>query len=157
MLDVWEKEPVIDYDLLQVAALGSPHIAGYSFDGKLNATTMLQYAIGEFFRLPVPPRTEEKSKELKEISLSETNSDMQSLIRHAVKQCYDIEEDDRMLRVLLSLAPADRAEYFRKLRSGYRTRREFQNYVIDVTEVDDESRTALSAVGFTTNDLKDAA
>src|SRR5690606_6233361 len=38
MLDVWESEPAINLDLLQRVTLATPHIAGYSFDGKLAGT-----------------------------------------------------------------------------------------------------------------------
>src|SRR5690606_6723194 len=44
MLDVWENEPTPDLALLQRTALATPHIAGYSYDGKVAGTIMLYHA-----------------------------------------------------------------------------------------------------------------
>jgi erythronate-4-phosphate dehydrogenase len=45
VLDVWEPEPDISLELLNRVLLGSPHIAGYSYDGKLNGTEMIYQAL----------------------------------------------------------------------------------------------------------------
>lgn len=60
ILDVWEHEPNIDTGLLERAFLATPHIAGYSADGKANATRMSIHALCDFFGLKedfsiVPP------------------------------------------------------------------------------------------------------
>lgn len=46
VLDVWEHEPEIDLELLELVRLGTPHIAGYSTDGKANGTAMSVQAVG---------------------------------------------------------------------------------------------------------------
>ncbi|HSV76321.1 MAG TPA: 4-phosphoerythronate dehydrogenase, partial [Bacteroidales bacterium] len=51
ILDVWENEPLIDLDLLEKVFLGTPHIAGYSADGKANGTAMTVQALSRFFGL----------------------------------------------------------------------------------------------------------
>ena len=48
VLDVWEGEPDIDVELLERVVLGTPHIAGYSFDGKVNGTRMIYEAACRF-------------------------------------------------------------------------------------------------------------
>lgn len=53
VIDVWEHEPHIDLDLLQSVFIGTPHIAGYSADGKANATQMALEAFCHFFGLPI--------------------------------------------------------------------------------------------------------
>ncbi|HTY58756.1 MAG TPA: 4-phosphoerythronate dehydrogenase, partial [Bacteroidota bacterium] len=45
VIDVWEGEPLIDTGLLGLAALGTPHIAGYSIDGKVKAAGMVRAAL----------------------------------------------------------------------------------------------------------------
>lgn len=62
IIDVWEHEPDIDLDLLDRCYLGTPHIAGYSADGKANATRMSLEALSRHFGLgdvpeilPPPP------------------------------------------------------------------------------------------------------
>lgn len=48
VVDTWEVEPDIDKELLQAVAIGTPHIAGYSADGKANATRMALEAVARF-------------------------------------------------------------------------------------------------------------
>lgn len=56
VVDVWENEPAIDRELLNQVFIGTPHIAGYSADGKVNADNMVMDALCNFFGLPRPPR-----------------------------------------------------------------------------------------------------
>ena len=49
VLDCWEGEPNINHELLEKVALGTPHIAGYSLDGKANGTRMAAEAVCKFF------------------------------------------------------------------------------------------------------------
>lgn len=52
VIDTWEDEPHISLPLLQRVAIGTPHIAGYSADGKANGTQMALNAVARFFGLP---------------------------------------------------------------------------------------------------------
>jgi erythronate-4-phosphate dehydrogenase len=54
VLDVWEHEPQLNLALLQQVFIGTPHIAGYSADGKVNADNMVIDALCQHFRLPHP-------------------------------------------------------------------------------------------------------
>ena len=49
VIDTWENEPFINRELLEAAFLATPHIAGYSADGKANATRMSLEALCQFF------------------------------------------------------------------------------------------------------------
>ena len=49
VIDTWEHEPNISRELMSVAFLATPHIAGYSADGKANATRMSLEALCQFF------------------------------------------------------------------------------------------------------------
>ncbi len=51
-IDCWEGEPAISGELLERAAIATPHIAGYSHDGKVRATQMILDALTTFFYLP---------------------------------------------------------------------------------------------------------
>lgn len=53
VIDTWENEPRISLDLLEAAFLATPHIAGYSADGKANATRMSLEALCRFFGMEV--------------------------------------------------------------------------------------------------------
>jgi erythronate-4-phosphate dehydrogenase len=53
VLDVWAHEPTIDPELAALATFGTPHIAGYSVQGKANASSMVVRALAEAFDLPL--------------------------------------------------------------------------------------------------------
>lgn len=55
VVDTWEGEPAIDRALLDKVYIGTPHIAGYSADGKVNADNMVIAALCRFFGLVAPP------------------------------------------------------------------------------------------------------
>lgn len=54
VIDVWEGEPQLNLALLQHVFIGTPHIAGYSADGKVNADNMVIDALCRHFSLPHP-------------------------------------------------------------------------------------------------------
>jgi erythronate-4-phosphate dehydrogenase len=54
VIDVWENEPHLNVELLQRVFIGTPHIAGYSADGKVNADNMVIDALCQHFSLPHP-------------------------------------------------------------------------------------------------------
>ncbi len=54
VIDVWEHEPQISETLLQRVFIGTPHIAGYSADGKVNADNMVIDALCKYFNLSHP-------------------------------------------------------------------------------------------------------
>ena len=56
VIDVWENEPALSIPLLQRVFIGTPHIAGYSADGKVNADNMVIDALCRHFGLPHPGR-----------------------------------------------------------------------------------------------------
>lgn len=130
VLDVWEPEPRIDRALLAAVALGTPHIAGYSVDGKLAGTQQVLEACCRHFgwRLPSAPLTADNAPR---ISLDDDWSGV-ALLRHAIQQVYDVRADDRALRLRLTGAPAESvAVEFDALRRGYPARREFAAVQVD--------------------------
>lgn len=86
ILDVWENEPHIDLRLLERTYLGTPHIAGYSADGKANATRMSLEALCRHFGLPhtsfddiTPPPAPEGINPADPLSLYDPRRDSQAL------------------------------------------------------------------------------
>ncbi|MEK7996351.1 MAG: 4-phosphoerythronate dehydrogenase, partial [Planctomycetota bacterium] len=51
VLDVWENEPAIDLELLKMVDIGTPHVAGYSLDGKIGGLIMIYKSVCEYFGL----------------------------------------------------------------------------------------------------------
>lgn len=150
ILDVWEGEPNIDAPLLESVILGTPHIAGYSLDGKLKAVQMVAEEVARFLKLPFEWKGDSEGGENKgaRIRVSDRIKHREELLYHVVHRAYDIELDDYMLRRILSLDPAKRGAYFMKLRAGYRTRREFAHRIVDIPEGKKNLRQVLQDLGF---------
>lgn len=116
VIDVWENEPDINRELLEKVLIGTPHIAGYSADGKANATRMSLDSLCRFFHLnatyeinpptPANPIIEAKSRE------------------EALLKIYNPMEDYHRLKA--------NPEQFESLRGNYPVRREENAYVIKI-------------------------
>lgn len=146
VLDVWENEPSIDLQLLAEVDLGSPHIAGYSLDGKIAGTESVYRACCRYLRAAVgTPATQVHPYRV--LKLSNTQSLVEG-VREAVLSSYDIAEDDKALRDSL-LDSNNPALQFDRLRKHYPVRREFSRFRIGNTqELDDKLYRALAALGF---------
>ena len=148
VLDVWEEEPDISCPLLEQVALGTPHIAGYSSDGKVRGVKMIYRAACEFLGveptwqpdLPPPP--------CPRLTVDAQGRDDEDVLREVVSQVYDIEADDRGLREMLCLPTQACSAHFDALRRDYPTRREFPNTTVEVVGGADRLLTKLSALGF---------
>jgi erythronate-4-phosphate dehydrogenase len=143
VLDVFEGEPAIDTDLCSIADIVTPHIAGYSYDGKVAGTRMIYEAactfLGSAAAWPdgIPPREDLRVKVSKPSILD------------AVRASYDIGADDARLRQVLSKGlPDQRAKGFDRLRKEYQRRREFKNWRVALGPGAAEVRPALRALGF---------
>jgi len=159
VLDVWENEPKIDLRLLDKADLGTPHIAGYSLDGKANATAMLYKAACDYLGierewemasvLPKPycERIETVGYGQRDASFSHKHRDGtgaspltitgrtdEDIIADIVRQVYDVEKDDVALREIQRVEPAKRGTFFDRLRKDYPVRREFHNTEVVLRE-----------------------
>ena len=142
ILDVWEHEPDIDRELLELVDIGTPHIAGYSADGKANGTSMSVQALSRFFGLDlndwvpatVPPPAQ-PTVELDCKSLSP-----QAIFAQLVRHTYDIPADDRRLR--------ESPGTFEKQRGEYPLRREFTAYTVRLRNANAGARTLARAMGF---------
>ncbi|MDX2175769.1 MAG: 4-phosphoerythronate dehydrogenase [Candidatus Sumerlaeia bacterium] len=125
-LDVWQDEPRIDSATLDAAFLATPHIAGYSFDGKLEGTRMVAQAISEALGAPFDWRPTLEPADALPLAWDSGAADWTQL-RRLVRGAYDIREDDAALRA----APADGfGAHFDSLRKRYRKRREFTAFVV---------------------------
>lgn len=117
IIDVWENEPNINLTLLNKVFLGTPHIAGYSADGKANATRMSLDALCRFFHINadyriVPPQPEN--------SLISADS-----MAEAYLHMYDPRQDSEALKA--------HPELFEKLREDYPLRREKEAYRVMIS------------------------
>lgn len=142
VLDVWENEPDIDLQLLPKLYLATPHIAGYSTDGKANGTTMSVRALSKFFDLGIDdwepdtiPMPEDPI-----IEYDGMNKSYQQIITDLVLHTYEIANDSKRLKK----AP----ENFEKFRGEYPLRREFFAYELQLKNVSEEYCRRLRRLGF---------
>jgi erythronate-4-phosphate dehydrogenase len=144
VLDVWENEPNIDLELLKMVDIATPHIAGYSSDGKANGTGICVNAINEFFNLgmeknwypseiPNPFNPVELKIECRKLS-------DQNILLNAVSAAYNIMDDDAELK--------KHPEEFEQQRNYYKVRREFHAYTLTLMRSRPEIANALAHLGF---------
>ncbi|MFI5251964.1 MAG: 4-phosphoerythronate dehydrogenase [Bacteroidota bacterium] len=132
VIDVWENEPHFDSDLLPLITIATPHIAGYSIEGKMNAVWMVRETFCRFFAIEAPwdPLDEIGFTGDTEIHPTAEKLPAEEVLHRIVKSAYDIALDDEQLRRLSSLPPDQFAREFMKLRTGYGVRREFSNWTV---------------------------
>jgi len=140
--DCWENEPDLDLDLLAKTCIATPHIAGYSKDGKATGTQMSVQAVNAFFGLGLnnwqPSGVELPSNPM--IEIDGTGLSEQQIIAKAILHTYDIRNDDAAFRKNTVL--------FEQLRGDYPTRREFPAFTIKTKNVDAVTVAKLKSLGF---------
>jgi erythronate-4-phosphate dehydrogenase len=142
VLDVWENEPNIDQALLASLDIATPHIAGYSADGKANGTSMSVQALAKFFNLPLT-RWFAENVPLPENTapiIDCSNKTHQQVLTEAILATFDVKDDDNRLRT----SP----ETFEKQRGGYPLRREFHAYSVTLLNHHSNIQKALTGLGF---------
>ena len=147
VLDVWEGEPDISETLLQKVDIGTPHIAGYSLDGKLRGTDMIYRAACAHFDRPVDWQPVAALPERQGLVLEETANTTDAL-RQAVWFAYNVRDDDARLREMMTLPAGQRPQYFDRLRKEYPVRREFSETVIRLPAVNNQLERQLKSLGF---------
>ncbi len=145
VLDVWENEPLIDRELLEKVDIATPHIAGYSVDGKANGTKMSIRSLSRFFdlgldnwsadSLPEPPDSK--------IILNAAGKDKESVMSEAVLRTYNVLDDDANFRKSIGS--------FEQLRECYHPRREFGAYSIHLLNDKNKISASLTDLGFIVN------
>ncbi|VGO11544.1 Erythronate-4-phosphate dehydrogenase [Pontiella desulfatans] len=150
VLDVWTPEPAFRSDVLKRADLASPHIAGHSYEGKLNGTVACYDELCNFFEirktwnvassLPVA--------EVPTLEIDCAHRDDEEVLHKIVQQVYDIETDDRLIREAAVQGEIERARNFDALRKNYRTRREFHNTEVALPNASAGLQRKVAAMGF---------
>ena len=109
--DVWENEPNIERDVLLKSVLATPHVAGYSLQGKANATSLVVNAIARKFNLPI------QDWYPAEVSPTKVQSIEWREMCNTIDQYYPISEESRYLK--------NHPEEFEKMRNSYLYRTEY--------------------------------
>ncbi len=147
-LDVFEGEPKPDLRVVAAADLATPHIAGYSYDGRLKGTLMVYQALCHFLETTPLWTPEPLLPTHRHIPLDERGHDPEELIRQAVGAAYAIRRDDAEFRAGLAGDDSARGTHFNRLRKEYPVRHEFPAYTISAGALSPNTRSALAALGF---------
>ena len=148
VLDVWENEPDINIELVKYVLIATPHIAGYSYEGKVNGTKIIYESLCEYlgedktikFDLPIP----------KEPTLIFNNSNkLETGLNDLISTIYSIQEDDNRMRKIIEMEKEDRMKYFDLQRKNYPRRREFNNYTIESSNLSKSMQDVLKKLRFT--------
>jgi len=141
VLDVWENEPDIDLELLDLVDIATPHIAGYSAEGKLNGTKMVIEAVSAHFNLDI--------EELNPLLLSNENLNVEinckgkldeEIFSEAILHTYDVLNDNERFR--------ESPTTFEKQRGNYPIRREFQAHTLMLKNCKPHVSEKLKQLGF---------
>ncbi len=143
ILDVWCDEPNIDVRLLQQSFIGTPHIAGYSYDGKCRATTMLVDALRAKMDGGADGAESATATVLQVLADHAGNA-----IQAAVMQAYDVRRDAIAADAFSRMSTADRAVYFDGLRKHYLVRREFTHWEVNTKQLNTKMIQRLVKLGF---------
>jgi erythronate-4-phosphate dehydrogenase len=142
VMDVWQNEPTICQELMANIDIATPHIAGYSLEGKARGTFMLYQ---QWCQLTEQAETKTFEQLLPSPAFNKLTFDLNAHhdgLSKLVRMVYDIRDDDELCR-----ARGNTAQGFDNLRKQYDVRREFSALIV----VSDEQKqqTILNQLGFT--------
>ena len=137
IMDCWENEPEIDLELLEMADIATPHIAGYSADGKWTATKMSIENLLDFFKLIITPKFHEiPLPQQPIIDLQNIPEDKQ--VEHSVWHTYNPIKETEDLK--------QSPDKFYQFRSNYPLRREY--HAFNVINASEANKDLLKSLGF---------
>ena len=140
VLDVWENEPNINVQLLPFVEVATPHIAGYSLDGKVRGTEMLYWAFCAQFDFAIAHSAQDfvAKAAVNEIVISQPLN--QALFKSLLHLIFDVRRDDFLFRQMVK-----QVNGFDTMRKTYQERRELSTLAVQSTV---EQTQLLQALGF---------
>ncbi|KIP91507.1 4-phosphoerythronate dehydrogenase PdxB [Pseudomonas fluorescens] len=148
VLDVWEKEPEVDVALAELCVLATPHIAGYSLDGKQRGTAQIYQAYCAFIGQPADIQLSDllPAAWLSEVSLH-GGSDPAWALAMLCRGVYDPRRDDADFRRSLVGNVAEQRAAFDVLRKQYPVRREIEGLKVRIEGDGPALRQIVEALG----------
>jgi len=126
--DVWMNEPNVNDDLLIKSVISTPHIAGYSIEGKINGTNMIFNKLNKFLGTDFSFDffSNQNENEILEFHNKLTPANLHQLL----KRIYDIEKDSIAMKEMVNKQSDEKNLYFDNLRKNYPHRKSFNKYLI---------------------------
>jgi erythronate-4-phosphate dehydrogenase len=130
--------------------IGTPHIAGYSLDGKIAGMIMIYESACEHFAIEPKFGIEDFLPEpaVRELRIIPNLYSEEQTLLSAVRKIYRIGRDDMKLRLILEKLAGKRGEFFDSLRKNYPVRREFQNTRVVLDVPSKATADKLAGIGF---------
>ncbi len=128
-LDTWENEPAVDQVLLRQVDLATPHIAGYSYEGKLRGTQMILHEACKFFAVEAEWNMQEYLPQKQPISITRDQPD--EFWPALFAQHYRVHDDHQRMLALADLTAEQSASEFDLLRKHYPLRYEYNHFIVD--------------------------
>ncbi|MDT3779315.1 4-phosphoerythronate dehydrogenase [Nitrospira sp. MA-1] len=150
IIDVWEDEPGINWDLFQAVTIGTPHIAGHSLDGKANGTFMIYEALCKHLGISPAwnPVQVLPTPTVPSLTIDYHEQSDEELIQEMVATIYDLEADYHRMQELLAIPQEKRPQCFDELRKNYPVRREFHRTNVTLPKNQERLQQLLAGVGF---------
>ncbi|MCY7296563.1 4-phosphoerythronate dehydrogenase [Alteromonas sp. a30] len=146
VIDVWNNEPDILFDLVEHTDIATAHIAGHTLEGKGKGTEILYQAVCQQFALPMTHNLVNFLPEIDNNRLSLKGTDARMLELHQLTaQVYDVESDSQHFRGMVR-----NAQEFQAYRKKYAVRREFSSYIVQ--ENAKLNASILAGLGFSLNE-----
>lgn len=146
VLDVFEREPRVRRDVLERADLATPHIAGYSYEGRVRGTVLCYEAACRY--LEVDPVWSPGAVPRHTVRVEVRGRTVEESLHALMSAVYDIEDDDRALRAGLAFDDVARARHFQQLRATYRDRFEIPSYRAVLEDAEPGLAARARALGF---------
>jgi len=148
VLDVWEHEPRVDVELAELCVIGTPHIAGYSLDGRQRGTAQIYQALcAHLGQSPSISLDDLLPKPwLAHVTL-DAATDPAWALNMLCRGVYDPRRDDADFRRSLVGDAASQRLAFDALRKHYPPRREIDSLYVSINGQSDVLRTMVAALG----------
>jgi erythronate-4-phosphate dehydrogenase len=148
VLDVWDGEPLVNRQLVDKVAIATPHIAGYSLEGKWRGTEQVYNALCQFLgQQPQHQLADFLPQQHARLSVVSAGNNWATAYQLAI-QAYPIINDDAAFRATMALTEQERALAFDGLRKHYWPRREFAAYQLSGQLDSQTEREMIKNLGF---------
>lgn len=147
VLDVWENEPNFNEDLLKKVLIATPHIAGYSQEGKVNGTKLIFESLSKFLNVETTFNLKLDKPQNSDLDF-QNNDRIELALNNIISSIYSINNDNDKMKKSYLMNAQEQVEYFDLQRKKYPIRREFNNYNVNSEFMSEEVKNLFNTLRF---------